>query len=132
MDPLGLLRRQRYTWRIDHRLRALEQEVDPGTDYQPVRQAFDRALVQYGRARTTHIILALLFYGSLVGSVTAQFGFRIDIFRELSGLLGLGTVFLLYYLSRHSMKLLYADLEHARTRAIAHLAAVQQDGVDGS
>lgn len=101
--------------------------MEPGVEYEPIRAELDRAARDYGRARLGHLLVSLVFYGSLIGSATAQFGFQVEVFDRVAGVLGLTTVFLLYYASRHRLELLAADLGHARSHAIGYLAALQHD-----
>lgn len=127
MEIRAWLRHQRYVPRLLDRVAGLEAQAEPGDDYAPIRAELDRAARDYDRVRAGHLLMSLLFYGSLVGSVTAQFGFQVRVFDRVASVLGLSTVFLLYYASRHRMELLAADLEHARAHAVGHLAALQQD-----
>jgi len=50
----------------------------------------------------------------------------------VASVLGLTTVFLVYYASRHRPELVRDDLEHARSHAIGYLAVLQQEGADGN
>lgn len=130
MRSLDRLQRQRYLPRLLARVDGLEDEVEPGAEYDPIRAELDRAVRDYGRARFGHLLVSLVFYGSLIGSATAQFGFQVEVFDRVAGVLGLTTVFLLYYASRHRVELLESDLAHAHSHAVGYLSALQRDGTD--
>jgi hypothetical protein len=124
MDWKGFFKRRGYSWRIQDyitRLEARHDELPAG--YEDERAEFDAAFKSFIRARTFYIAATLLFYASIVTSVTASVGFRINVFEQVYGVLGFSTVALLYLFTRYNMRLSRADLQNTRSRLISFLTA---------
>ncbi|MDY6770598.1 MAG: hypothetical protein SV186_01425 [Candidatus Nanohaloarchaea archaeon] len=127
MDVKAFFKRRGYSGRAHHFVTALEDQVDELPDgYSEERDAFNSAVARFVRARTIHTFFTLLFYASVITSITASVGFKINVFERIYGVLGFTTVFLLYLAARYQMRLARADFENTRSRVIAYLTAAEQ------
>ncbi len=130
MDWKGFFKRRGYSWRVQHYIDTLEQRHDELPDgYDEEKKAFQAAFKRFLRSRTFYLAASLLFYASIITSVTASIGFRINVFEQVYGVLGFSTVAVLYLLTRYNMRLSRADLENARARIISFLTVHEHGDV---
>lgn len=122
MGVKAFFKRRSYAWRIRHYVDMLEHDIDELPEgYEDVRTDFNHAIQHYSTAKLIYGLISAVFYASIVTSITASIGYQINIFEEISGILGFSTVFLLYLISRYLLKIERADLENSRSRIIAYL-----------
>ncbi|MDY6777272.1 MAG: hypothetical protein SVU32_01280 [Candidatus Nanohaloarchaea archaeon] len=124
----AFLKQRSYSWRLRHYIELLEQEVDelpPG--YEREKKLFKNDFTRYTHAKTIYAIISLLFYASIVTTITASIGFKINIFQRISGVLGFSTVFILYITSRYLLRMTNLDMENSRARIIAYLTHARID-----
>lgn len=124
IDWKTFLKRRGAAWRIRHFIDELEDEIEElPEEYESIRNQFDKQFNAYAGAKTFYTIVSAVFYASVITSVTASIGFRINIFQQIYGALGFSTVFVLYLLSRYQLKMRRISLENQRARIISYLTA---------
>ncbi len=100
----------------------LEEELEGRPNcYEVSRELFDESLRDYMTLNIMYIVVSLIFYASIVSSITAALGFEINIFEKLYSVFGFTTAALVYFIIYFLRKLARIDLENSRSRLISCL-----------
>ena len=101
---------------------SLEDEFEELPEgYKDRKKEFMAVLGEYSFVNVMYIIISLVFYASIVTSVTATIGFEIDIFSELYSILGFTTAGAIYLIFMYLRKLARADLENHRVKLVSYM-----------
>jgi hypothetical protein len=78
--------------------------------------------------------MGAVFYGSIITSVTAEVGLKLNIFQQifqgLAGILGASSILALFFLTRYFATIEKVGLENARARIISYLTHIQREQIE--
>ncbi|MDY6789519.1 MAG: hypothetical protein SVV03_06185 [Candidatus Nanohaloarchaea archaeon] len=113
-----------YSGRVKKYIEDLEEKVHELPEgYREEKKDFMRHLKGFLQLRFFYAFMSMVFYASIVASITASVGFRINLFRQLYGILGGSTVLIFYFASMYFHNLARLDFENSKTRLISMLTA---------
>lgn len=115
-------KRSSFVWRIKVYIEELESRVDEiPLEYKKVKQEFEEDLKGYSTVIGIYYVSMLVFYASIVTSVTAALGFEINVFQQVYSILGFSTVGVVYLVSAYLKRLAWVDLDNSRIRLVSYL-----------
>ncbi len=98
----------------------LESEIDGTPEcYEKARSEFSKAMKEYISINFMYIIVSLVFYASIVSSVTATLGFEVNIFREVYSIFGFTTAGIVYFITMYLRRVARVDVENSRARLVS-------------
>ncbi len=110
------------TGRIRNFVNNLEDEFEEMPEcYEKSRELFDECLKDYITLNTMYVVVSLVFYASIISSVTAALGFEINVFEQLYSVFGFTTAAIVYFVIMFLKKFARVDLENSRSRLVSCL-----------
>ncbi len=106
----------------------LERELDEVTQqYVEDKNSFLQSIKDYTFLNIFHIVVALVFYASIVTSVTAAIGFELNLFQELYSVLGFTTVAGIYFVTLYFRKLALIDINNRKMKVISDISIIKNE-----
>ncbi len=123
--PIGeFVKTVSYSGRVKKYIDSLEEKVsDLPEGYNEEKKDFMHHLKGFVQMRFLHAFISMVFYASIVASITASVGFKVNLFQQIYGILGGTTVLVFYFGTLYLHNLAKLDFDNSKTRIISMLTA---------